>query len=1213
MQQEVTSEAGWRLSLGSPGAKPGWDVDSTRTQQTHRARRDVAGGRAALRRAARLVRVISVAAIAACSPGDGPSSPSQQQQSGTLQISIAGLPAGASASVVVGGPEGFSQSVGATSMLSGLALGTYSLTAQSITVDGSVYTPDPASQQVTVDAGGGSISVSVTYTLSTGSLLISASGVPASAVPSVALSGPAGYSATIAAGSALKGLTPGTYVATPQPVQAQGNTYAAVASPLSIEVTASEAPAVLPISYALTTGEIAVTIQGLPSGFHGSVTLSGPGGFQLALTADAVVTNLEPGAYTVAASPVTVGLDLYSAAPPSPVSVSASLTPTAVTVAYTLSSGRLTVTMTGLPTGVNGSVQVTGPGGFSTTLGATATLNGLQPGPYTITAAAVATASASYAPAPAMQQVTVSAGTTPFGATVVYAIASGSLSVAILGLPQGAVGNVSVSGPGGYSTTLTTTATLTNLVPGTYVVAGTQVNIGSHLYAPGPLTQNVQVSASAVAAQASVTYALASGVMSLSVTGLPDGVSAAVSVTGPGGYAHTATASELLLSLTPGTYVVAGSSVTSGASTYAPSPASQNVVIPASTVAVNVSVSYSATGGGLQVTINGLPGGVPASVSVTGPGGFNAQLAASQELSALSPGTYVVAAANVSNGGTQYTPSPTSQNAVVTASSTASATVTYASAAAQLNLTIADAYITQSVQTPAMDVPLVSGRNGMLRVFVTATQANSVQPAVRVRFYNGATLVNTYNISAPGASVPTSVNEGSLGASWNLALSGADLQPGISLLVDVDPTNSVAESSETDNDYPASGTPLALDVRTVSTYSVRLVPVAQTVNGNTGNVTSANLSQYLAPMLQMYPLVAIDADIRSTYTTSAPALQSGDGNGAWGQILSEVNALRTADGSSRYYYGVVHTSYTAGVAGLGFVPGKSAIGWDYLPTGAGVMAHETGHNFGRFHAPSCGAGGPDPNYPSSGLYAGGKIGVYGYDLTGGVLKAPTAYYDLMGYCNPTWISDYTYEGILDYRAAHPDVAPATTSAVMRPSLLVWGRIHNGQVILEPAYEVDTRPRLPVGGGPSTLTGYDASGQRLFSMAFTGERIADAPDPDDQTFAFAIPLDSLRGRSLNRLSLSALGRVAERRVSGPANLPVIRDATEEPVARRVSPGEVRVTWKDDGVRGVLIRDARSGDILAFGRGGVATVRTTAPTLDVVVSDGVRSAKRSLKPR
>ena len=1127
MQQEVTSEAGWRLSLGSPGAKPGWDVDSTRTQQTHRARRDVAGGRAALRRAARLVRVISVAAIAACSPGDGPSSPSQQQQSGTLQISIAGLPAGASASVVVGGPEGFSQSVGATSMLSGLAPGTYSLTAQSITVDGSVYTPDPASQQVTVDAGGGSISVSVTYTLSTGSLLISASGVPASAVPSVALSGPAGYSATIAAGSALKGLTPGTYVATPQPVQAQGNTYAAVASPLSIEVTASEAPAVLPISYALTTGEIAVTIQGLPSGFHGSVTLSGPGGFQLALTADAVVTNLEPGAYTVAASPVTVGLDLYSAAPPSPVSVSASLTPTAVTVAYTLSSGRLTVTMTGLPTGVNGSVQVTGPGGFSTTLGATATLNGLQPGSYTITAAAVATASASYAPAPAMQQVTVSAGTTPFGATVVYAIASGSLSVAILGLPQGAVGNVSVSGPGGYSTTLTTTATLTNLVPGTYVVA------------------------------------------------------AAV--------------------------------VTSGASTYAPSPASQNVVIPASTVAVNVSVSYSATGGGLQVTINGLPGGVTASVSVTGPGGFNAQLAASQELSALSPGTYVVAAANVSNGGTQYTPSPTSQNAVVTASSTTSATVTYASAAAQLNLTIADAYITQSVQTPAMDVPLVSGRNGMLRVFVTATQANSVQPAVRVRFYNGATLVNTYNISAPGASVPTSVNEGSLGASWNLALSGADLQPGISLLVDVDPTNSVAESSETDNDYPASGTPLALDVRTVSTYSVRLVPVAQTVNGNTGNVTSANLSQYLAPMLQMYPLVAIDADIRSTYTTSAPALQSGDGNGAWGQILSEVNALRTADGSSRYYYGVVHTSYTAGVAGLGFVPGKAAIGWDYLPTGAGVMAHETGHNFGRFHAPSCGAGGPDPNYPSSGLYAGGKIGVYGYDLTGGVLKAPTAYYDLMGYCNPTWISDYTYEGILDYRAAHPDVAPATTSAVMRPSLLVWGRIHNGQVILEPAYEVDTRPRLPVGGGPSTLTGYDASGQRLFSVAFTGEHIADAPDPDDQTFAFAIPLDSLRGRSLNRLSLSALGRVAERRASGPANLPVIRDATEEPMARRVSPGEVRVTWKDDGVRGVLIRDASSGDILAFGRGGVATVRTTAPTLDVVVSDGVRSAKRSLKPR
>ena len=30
----------------------------------------------------------------------------------------------------------------------------------------------------------------------------------------------------------------------------------------------------------------------------------------------------------------------------------------------------------------------------------------------------------------------------------------------------------------------------------------------------------------------------------------------------------------------------------------------------------------------------------------------------------------------------------------------------------------------------------------------------------------------------------------------------------------------------------------------------------------------------------------------------------------------------------------------------------------------------------------------------------------------------------MGYCNPEWISDYTYKGVLNYRQANPDVSSA---------------------------------------------------------------------------------------------------------------------------------------------------------------------------------------------
>lgn len=48
----------------------------------------------------------------------------------------------------------------------------------------------------------------------------------------------------------------------------------------------------------------------------------------------------------------------------------------------------------------------------------------------------------------------------------------GSLQVTVNGLPGGVNGNVLVTGPGGYSTTVTTTATLPNLTPGNYTVTG---------------------------------------------------------------------------------------------------------------------------------------------------------------------------------------------------------------------------------------------------------------------------------------------------------------------------------------------------------------------------------------------------------------------------------------------------------------------------------------------------------------------------------------------------------------------------------------------------------------------------------------------------------------------------------------------------------------------------------------------------------------------
>jgi hypothetical protein len=80
------------------------------------------------------------------------------------------------------------------------------------------------------------------------------------------------------------------------------------------------------------------------------------------------------------------------------------------------------------------------------------------------------------------------------------------------------------------------------------------------------------------------------------------------------------------------------------------------------------------------------------------------------------------------------------------------------------------------------------------------------------------------------------------------------------------------------------------------------------------------------------------------------------------------------------------------------------------------MAHEVGHAHGRNHAPGCGASGIDPSFPSAYDESGsqgtfGSIGILGYDLVNKVFEDPSQTGDVMGYCPPTWVSDYTYNAL----------------------------------------------------------------------------------------------------------------------------------------------------------------------------------------------------------
>lgn len=54
-----------------------------------------------------------------------------------------------------------------------------------------------------------------------------------------------------------------------------------------------------------------------------------------------------------------------------------------------------------------------------------------------------------------------------------------------------------------------------------------------------------------------------------------------------------------------------------------------------------------------------------------------------------------------------------------------------------------------------------------------------------------------------------------------------------------------------------------------------------------------------------------------------------------------------------------------------------------------------------------------------------------------------------------------------------------------------------------------------------------------------------------------------------------------------------------------PGEVSLRWDAAAHPMVMVRDARSGEILSFARGGSITLPGAAADLELIASDGVRS--------
>ena len=421
---------------------------------------------------------------------------------------------------------------------------------------------------------------------------------------------------------------------------------------------------------------------------------------------------------------------------------------------------------------------------------------------------------------------------------------------------------------------------------------------------------------------------------------------------------------------------------------------------------------------------------------------------------------------------------------------------------------VTSAYLVQAVQSLENPVPLVAGKPALLRVFLTNDgMADAKRPPVRATFYRNDDPVYTAEIPGGDERLPDGPEEGELTASSNAAIPAEVVQPGLEMVIDIDPGSLQDSALDVDRRLPSTGR-LALEVVEVPPLDLTLVPFLWTSNpDHTLADYAAGLSsddELFRMTRESLPVGDFRLNVREPVWTS---VESEAKNTT--PILIEVYVVRILDGARGHYMGILPASERVGVA---VIPGYIGV----AALNGRVIAHELGHNMNLGHAPCGDPAGVDPDYP----YFDGTTGAWGYDILSGSMKSPQNY-DLMSYCLPFWISDFHFTKALIYRRTEESPIPVARAA-SATNLLLWGEVNDSaETVLHPAFAVDAPAALPETGGPYRLTGEDGAGNSLFALSFGAAEIADGIG---SVFAFVLPIRSDWLDRLHRITLSGPGGV-----------------------------------------------------------------------------------------
>lgn len=445
---------------------------------------------------------------------------------------------------------------------------------------------------------------------------------------------------------------------------------------------------------------------------------------------------------------------------------------------------------------------------------------------------------------------------------------------------------------------------------------------------------------------------------------------------------------------------------------------------------------------------------------------------------------------------------------------------------------------------PDNSLPVVTKKNATARIYLKYSGLfsglNNVPVRLRIRA-NGV----WYTANATGNARPAlnQANNDDARVYFNVNFTNNVV---VDFYVEVDPSNTIAETNETNNRYPASGY-ITLTFRRRDTLKIvgrrlRYHPSdyagTQYAGGWAVNGGAADWYEQVLPIRNN----GINYSVKSGYLNWTKRLSGGTSSqnaAAQHDLIKTLNTrwiLENAfvwlfsgefTGADHVYGWVPNAGWSGGHAdmpiyphagGLGVVgagtdaPGTST---DNPGRGAVVFGHELTHDYNVKHtntADSCGSSDSSSDFP----YSSSSIQEFGFNPITGKIYNPANTHDLMSYCPPGskqgWISPFTWNKMFNNLTASllsiDTPASGGRTYVLGPtqadqSLVVNATIFNPQVSeqgggeLGDLYRIDAGVtyRLPGGDYAIELRSGDTVLRReTFAVSFESEYSAHGDEP-----------------------------------------------------------------------------------------------------------------------